>query len=458
MLVVGSGGQLVMALSALALAPAIFVLAIASDRFGDSPLFLLAVPMTLAAFSYGLWGGVVSTVIGSGIATAWWVEKGYPGGAAWYCSRIGTYLALGAILGAMVDSRRGLLRQLERHAELSLDLIATANFDGYFTRVNPAFTRTLGWTPKELTSRPFLDFVHRDDRQATIAEAARQTEAGEEVIRFQNRYRHKDGGYRWLEWMSRPEPSTSTLIAVARDVTERKELERREHEYQQQLEQAVRERTLELQQRNTELEEAKRETLRRLALAAEYRDDETFEHTERVGRAAALLARALGLSDHDVALIRDAAPLHDVGKLSVSDTLLLKPGKLTSAEFDLVKRHADAGAAILAGSSSEILRTAEEIASSHHEWWDGSGYPRGLAGNEIPLIGRIVAVVDVFDALTHTRPYKEAWPIPKAVDEIRRLAGRQFDPKIVTAFDRLDHHTLAGAPTHPQITGIRAVA
>lgn len=445
----GGARRATLAVAALVLGPLVYVLAVEAGRFGDAPLFLLAVPMALSAFAFGLRGGVVSTAFGSGLALAWWAEKGYPDGWAWATSRVVTYLALGALLGALVDSRRSLARTLERHAELSLDLMVTASFDGRFTRVNPAFTRTLGYTSKELTSRPFLDFVHPDDREATLAAVATLTETGEELRSFQNRYRHKDGSYRWLEWTSHPDPATRTLVAVARDVSERKELERREREYQQMLEQAVRERTAELQERNVELAESRRETLQRLALAAEYRDDETFEHTERVGRAAALLAAQLGLSDREVELIREAAPLHDVGKLGISDTVLLKPGKLTPHEFDHVKTHAAIGASILAGSDFDVLKLAEEIAVYHHEWWNGNGYPHRLRGEQIPLPARIVAIVDVFDALTHTRPYKDAWPLGQALDEINRLKGRQFDPTIVEAFNRLDHAELAGLPPLP---------
>jgi putative nucleotidyltransferase with HDIG domain len=187
-------------------------------------------------------------------------------------------------------------------------------------------------------------------------------------------------------------------------------------------------------------------------LAAEFRDDSTFEHTQRVARTASLLAAELGLPAGEVALIEQAAPLHDIGKLAVSDTLLLKPGRLTPEEFALVKQHAEAGAAIFADSRSDVLRLAQEIAISHHEWWDGSGYPNGLAGERIPLSGRIVAVADVFDALTHERPYKPAWTPARAAGEIRRLNRRQFDPAIVNAFDRLNPteltRPLAPNPAH----------
>ena len=141
-------------------------------------------------------------------------------------------------------------------------------------------------------------------------------------------------------------------------------------------------------------------------------------------------------------LIRRAAPLHDIGKIGISDLILLKPGKLTDREFELVKTHTTIGAEILAGSQSPLLRLAQEIALTHHERWDGRGYPRGLAGDSTPLAGRIAAVADVFDALTHERPYKEAWPLETAVREILIQADRQFDPDVVEAFSELDHPAL----------------
>ena len=197
----------------------------------------------------------------------------------------------------------------------------------------------------------------------------------------------------------------------------------------QMLEAKVRERT-------RELESAQIEIIERLARAAEFRDDNTGQHTERVGHMAALLARELGLTDAQVSLIRRAAPLHDVGKIGIPDAILLKLGNLTPAEFELVKTHTTIGARILSGSRFALLRLAEEIAFSHHERWDGAGYA-GLAGDQIPLAGRIVTVADVFDALTQKRPYKPAWPVEEAVAEVDRQRGRQFDPAIVDAFLRI---------------------
>ncbi len=189
--------------------------------------------------------------------------------------------------------------------------------------------------------------------------------------------------------------------------------------------------------RTAQLEEARIEILERLALAAEYRDDATGEHTRRVGRESAALARALGLSLDEVEDIRRAAPLHDVGKIALPDRILLKEGPLTDEEMDEVKEHPTVGARILSGSRVPMLLVAEDIALSHHESWDGNGYPQGLEGENIPLSARIVAVVDVFDSLTHERPYKRAWTEEEALDEIASLAGTKFDPRVVEAFLRL---------------------
>jgi HD-GYP domain-containing protein (c-di-GMP phosphodiesterase class II) len=183
--------------------------------------------------------------------------------------------------------------------------------------------------------------------------------------------------------------------------------------------------------------EAQNDALLRLAQAAEYRDDNTWEHTQRVGAMAARLGRSVGLEDHEVDLIRAAAPVHDLGKIAIPDTILLKPERLTEEEFEVVKTHAALGARILEESSAPLFRTAERICRSHHERWDGTGYPDGLAGEDIPLAGRLVAVADVFDILVHERPYKEGMSVADAADELRRNAGTQFDPAVVDAFDEL---------------------
>jgi len=194
-------------------------------------------------------------------------------------------------------------------------------------------------------------------------------------------------------------------------------------------------RTLEekVQKRTQELKETQVEILRRLALAAEFRDDVTGQHTQRVGQLAALLAKAMGLPDQEVELIREAAPLHDLGKIGIPDHVLLKPGKLSPEEYEQVKTHTQIGAKILSGDRFPLLKMAEQIALYHHERWDGAGY-NGLKGEAIPLAARVVAIVDVFDVLIHARPYKAAQSIGSAVEEIRRQRGRHFDPALVDAF------------------------
>jgi response regulator RpfG family c-di-GMP phosphodiesterase len=196
----------------------------------------------------------------------------------------------------------------------------------------------------------------------------------------------------------------------------------------------------------SELEEARDDTLNRFALAAEYRDDTTFEHTTRVAHLSAVIARRLGLDHEFVSLLGQAAPLHDVGKVAVSDSVLLKTDVLTSDEIIQMRAHAVCGAELLAGSHSDVLKLAQEIALTHHEWWNGTGYPNGLKGDEIPISGRIVALADVFDALVHSRPYKRPWSLDEALHEIDYLSGRQFDPMVVSAFLALDEADLALDP------------
>jgi putative two-component system response regulator len=211
---------------------------------------------------------------------------------------------------------------------------------------------------------------------------------------------------------------------------------------------------LELQRHNQLLEERVRErtrmldlvrleVLERLARAAEYRDDATGEHTRRVGRISARLAEICGRDRAEVELITRAAPLHDLGKIGIPDQILLKPGKLSAEEFEIMKRHAEIGAAILSGGQSPLVTMAETIARSHHERWDGSGYPAGFAGEVIPFPARIVAIADVFDALAHDRPYRPAWPLEAVVAEITSGAGKQFDPQLTKAFLSLPHLELA---------------
>jgi putative two-component system response regulator len=204
-------------------------------------------------------------------------------------------------------------------------------------------------------------------------------------------------------------------------------------------------------ERRNELKAAQLEILDRLVLAAEFRDDDTRQHTQRVGEISAQVAKEMGLDDSLVNVIRLAAPLHDLGKIGMPDGILLKLGKLTDEEFKLMQQHTVIGARLLSGSPHAILQMAEQIALTHHERWDGTGYLAGLKADEIPLVSRIVAVADVFDALTHKRPYKDPWPIDVALQEIEKLQGLQFDPQVVAALRRVIEKTPpAPAPAEDQ--------
>jgi len=193
------------------------------------------------------------------------------------------------------------------------------------------------------------------------------------------------------------------------------------------LEQKIQERTYALH--NTRLQ-----VVRRLGRAAEYRDNETGLHIVRMSKAAALLGKAAGMDDYECDLVLNAAPMHDIGKIGIPDYILLKPGKLTPDEWEVMKTHAQIGADILSGDDSDLLKMAHEIALTHHEKWDGSGYPNGLKGDSIPLVGRLTALSDVFDALTSVRPYKKAWSVEEAVDLIKNESGKHFDPALVDHF------------------------
>ncbi len=192
-------------------------------------------------------------------------------------------------------------------------------------------------------------------------------------------------------------------------------------------------------QRTRELNESRLEIIHRLGLAAEFRDNETGMHVVRISKYCRLLARAIGLDDIEVELLQQASPMHDVGKIGVPDKVLLKPGKLDAEERALMEKHCEIGAKIIGEQAIPLFQTARTVALTHHERWDGSGYPRGLAGEQIPMEGRIVAIADVFDALISERPYKQAWPLDQAVQFIQENAGLHFDPMLVEVFmDHLD--------------------
>ena len=183
-----------------------------------------------------------------------------------------------------------------------------------------------------------------------------------------------------------------------------------------------------------ELRETRLQIVQRLGLAAEFKDNETGLHVIRMSHYSRVLALAAGFSEAQAEELLNAAPMHDVGKIGIPDAVLRKPGKLDGEEWEVMKQHAQIGADIIGEHPSGLLRMAREIALNHHEKWDGSGYPRGIGGAEIPVEARIIAIADVFDALTSERPYKKAWPVEEAVQLLREQSGRHFDPELVELF------------------------
>lgn len=188
--------------------------------------------------------------------------------------------------------------------------------------------------------------------------------------------------------------------------------------------------------RTEELQRTRLQIVQRLGRAAEYRDEETGIHIIRMSRICHTLARSAGLDGASCDLMLNASPMHDIGKIGIPDAIMLKPGKLTPDEFEIMKTHTTIGGKLLDGDDSRLMRMAHEIALTHHEKWNGSGYPRGLKGEQIPYTGRIACLADVFDALTSQRPYKAAWPIEKAITFVQDNSGELFDPFLVGLFER----------------------
>jgi PAS domain S-box-containing protein/putative nucleotidyltransferase with HDIG domain len=285
--------------------------------------------------------------------------------------------------------------------------------DGRIERVNQALCTMTGQTPDELIGVPFLELTHPDDREDSAAAVARILDGAVAAQRFEKRLAHSSG--RTIEArvaisaIHDDDHNVAQLFAQIEDVTEARRTTR-------------------------DLEQAQFEMLARLATAAELHDDETGRHTQRVGALSVSIAERLGMAAARVELLRLAAPLHDLGKIAIPDAVLGKRGKLTPEEFKHMQTHTTVGAQMLTGKRFALMEMAEQIALTHHEKWDGSGYPDGLAGSAIPLVGRIVAVADVFDALTHVRPYKAAWSTDEAIAEMTSQAGRHFDPQVLEAF------------------------
>ncbi|MDQ1730742.1 MAG: two-component system, chemotaxis family, CheB/CheR fusion protein, partial [Pseudonocardiales bacterium] len=283
----------------------------------------LVVPVALCAVRFERRGGLIAAAAAVAASAAWDMTYG-PTTAAEVVTWLCVYSAMGLLLSSVARERRAAETRLGYAGHLSPDIICVADQNGMFQEVNEAATTILGYSRAELTGAPFVSFVHPEDRERTVEEAALLTPGGGSV-RFQNRYLTKNGEYVWLQWNSEVDPVTGLIYANARDVTSQRLTELALESHSQMLREL-------LERRQSELAQSRLETLRRLALAAEYRDDDTHHHTQRVAHTSYLLAGILGLDEQSAAMIRDAAPFHDVGKVGVSDALLLKPGKLSPEE------------------------------------------------------------------------------------------------------------------------------
>lgn len=234
-------------------------------------------------------------------------------------------------------------------------------------------------------------------------------------------------------YLIKPFTMSEVLINVA-NALERRRLTLLSQNYERELEKEVKERTREVEEKALKIKDREEEIVLRLLSSMGIRDDETGAHASRIGLYSAAMAEELGWDDDNVNSLRLAAPMHDLGKIGIDDSILRKAGKLTPEEFEIMKQHTIIGAKILEGSEVQLLQLASEIALSHHEKWDGSGYPYGLKENDIPQSGRIVAIADVYDALVHERVYKPAFPEEKAIALMEQGSGKHFDPKALQVF------------------------
>jgi len=303
-------------------------------------------------------------------------------------------------------------------AENSSDMISRHNQEGFFLYVSPACRTTLGYEPEELIDQPALNFIHPEDMAKILAMLSLKP-AEHQVYTVSYRARKKDGDYVWLETSARAildqeTGATLEVHAASRNITERKRAQDA------------------LQSAHMELRDAYDRTIEGWVRALDLRDRETEGHTQRVTETTLKVARAIGIPESEITHIRRGALLHDIGKIAISDEIMQKPGPLDEKEWEAMRRHPLYAYEVLYPIA--YLRPALEIPFCHHERWDGSGYPQGLKGEDIPLVARLFAIVDVWDALSHDRPYRKASPPGEVIKYLQEQAGRFFDPDLVRLF------------------------
>lgn len=278
-----------------------------------------------------------------------------------------------------------------------------------------------------------LDKKQLEHARQFLRKFAENTGQSEAIYRIDS----KEGIY-WLKDIALIEtyPESGIVLSIGSliDVTNEIQLEEALTKTRAELEDHKQNLEAIVAKRTAELQNAQLDVVNRLVLAAEYRDDQTGLHNKRLSKYTVIIGKKYGLTRNSNWLLSRAAPMHDVGKVGIPDNILLKKGKLTPKEYDVIKTHCKLGYELLDGGDSQLLKIAKTIALTHHERWDGSGYPSGIKGDDIPVTGRITAICDVFDALTSERPYKKPWTVKEAVEEITRLSGVNFDPHMVTIF------------------------
>lgn len=307
-------------------------------------------------------------------------------------------------------------------AENSSDMISRHNKKGTFLYVSPASYALTGYRPEELIGKRVIPFVHPEDSENLLKLL---NSLNDPTVAIPYRARHKNGEYVWLETTAKvildQNNNATEIQASSRDITERK-----------QAQMALQSTNIALKQANQDLSQAYESTIAGWVMALDLRDHETEGHTQRVTEMTVRLARKLGCTDEEIIHIRRGAQLHDIGKMGIPDEILLKPGPLTEEEWVIMRRHPQYAYQML--SPIAYLNQALIIPYSHHERWNGSGYPHRLKGQEIPLFARLFAVVDVWDALSSDRPYRKRIPPKDVVDYLQQESGKLFDPDIVQTF------------------------
>ncbi|MFP4331996.1 MAG: HD domain-containing phosphohydrolase [Campylobacterales bacterium] len=316
-----------------------------------------------------------------------------------------------------LQQKANLLQEYEKAINISAPL-SRMSVEGEITYVNKAFTSLFKYPKDSLVGKNFFEVFGEGSTIHIVKSSIEKIKRGKKPQKGVHILKNSEGEDTYLNCSLVPildlDGKIIELMAIYSNITEVVNL-------------------------NKEIEDTQREIIQTMGVIGESRSKETGEHVKRVAEISAIIGRELGLDSQKVELIKSASPMHDIGKIGIPDSILLKPGRLTPEEFEVIKTHSTLGYEMLKGSNRELLKTASIIAHEHHERWDGKGYPRGLSGEDIHIYGRITAIVDVFDALGSDRCYKKAWPLDKVLSLLKEERGKQFDPQVVDVFfDNLD--------------------